>query len=651
MRICIDQRTETGCGTENRNGAKFCRQCGRSLQFALLLHDPSTVVQRYRIRRVIGHGSFGAVYEAEDIQSNARVALKETFDTDNIRNFQNEFTTLYHLEHVSLPRYYDVFESEGKGYLVMEFIPGQSLEEMLHHQGGPLQENVVLTYAAQLCGVLSYLHTQQPPVLHRDIKPSNIRVTPEGHIKLVDFGLVKQGTQQTRHTIRGLGTLAYAPFEQFGRGRTDHRSDVYSLGATLYHLLTGQSPTPVPDRLNAASDPLVAPRSYNAAISRHVSDAIMMAMQLFQKDRYADVATFGQALRKRQVAGEPTRPVVQTSVPAPSAPSTPSIPSPTPSTPSTPRPSASGAQEYNLAIADYNRVIALMPDDPNAYFNRGNAYADVKDYDRALADYNRTIVLNANYAPAYYNRGIAYRMVGDYDSAIADYTQTIRLTPNDHHAYFSRAIVYGLKEDYDRALADYTQVLTLQTTYVTAYINRGITYDRVGDYDNAIADYNAALTLDPNNALAYNCRGSAYDDKGEYDRAIEDFNCAIIHDPNYANAYHNRGLTYTRIGNTDQAINDFTRAITLDPKRDHSYYHRAHVYRRLGDYENAIADYTQAIELDPEDADYYNARGITYAQQGDYEYAIDDYTQAITLDPKHVHAYQNRAKAYSKLNH
>ncbi len=268
------------------------------MQFALHLHDPGTMVGAYRIERVIGYGGFGAVYQADAMQLTGRhVALKETFDPDSAHIFQAEFSTLHQLQHPHLPLYYDMFEFQGKGYLVMEYIPGQSLAEVLAKQHGPLVETQVLGYAVQICDVVHYLHSQIPPLIHRDIKPNNIRLTPEGLIKLVDFGLLKQSTEQS-DTIQRVLTPHYAPIEQWGMHglRTDTRSDVYSLGATLYHLLSDQAPIPAAARIAESTDPLIALSQLNPDISAHVAHAVMTAMALMPEQRYPHIEAFKRAL-------------------------------------------------------------------------------------------------------------------------------------------------------------------------------------------------------------------------------------------------------------------------------------------------------------------------------------------------------------------
>jgi serine/threonine-protein kinase len=163
-----------------------------------------------------------------------------------------------------------------------------------------LDEELVLKWAEQLCSALDYLHSQNPPILHRDIKPSNIKLTPSGTVKLVDFGLVKvlhSDEERTITVLEGRGTLPYTPLEQYAgeAGTTDIRSDIYSLGATLYHLLTGQPPPDAKTRfLNPSS--LNPPRKINPAISPHVERAILWAMELHPDSRPPNVQAFASAL-------------------------------------------------------------------------------------------------------------------------------------------------------------------------------------------------------------------------------------------------------------------------------------------------------------------------------------------------------------------
>lgn len=307
MRICYDLRTGTGCGAINPDQAGQCRTCALPLETALRVCNVGDPVRQYRIVRVIGYGKFGAVYQAQTAADQPlTVALKETLHPGSTHLFQREFEVLRQVQHPNLPRYYEAFVEQQRGYLVMDLVPGQCLQDVLSKrntlkpgQKEPLPESLVVgCYALQLCAALRHLHEQEPPILHRDIKPANIRITPDGLIKLVDFGLVKHAGKKTSLDIRGIGTAPYAPPEQYSSSgdHTDQRSDIYSLSATLYHLITGIAPPAASDRLHATSDPLQPPLHYVPDLSPHISDALMVGLSLLKRDRYDDIAAFKRAL-------------------------------------------------------------------------------------------------------------------------------------------------------------------------------------------------------------------------------------------------------------------------------------------------------------------------------------------------------------------
>lgn len=259
------------------------------------MHNPNDTLQngRYHIMRRIGQGGMGAVYEAYDTRLKIRVALKEALFTDTalLRAFEREAQRLARLRHSALPNLIDHF-MEGQGqYLVMEYIEGQDLNEALKRRGQPFPVAQVMAWADQLLDALTYLHSRQPPVIHRDIKPANVKVTPEGQIILLDFGLAKGGLSQLApsESLHG-ATFNYAPLEQLRGQSTDSRSDLYALGATLYHLLTGQAPENAFQRYaeRPNSDPLRPANQLNAQIPAHVADVLTRAMALDAAQRPAN---------------------------------------------------------------------------------------------------------------------------------------------------------------------------------------------------------------------------------------------------------------------------------------------------------------------------------------------------------------------------
>jgi len=262
---------------------------------------------RYRIVELIGQGGMGAVYRAEDLRLEGRqCALKEILPelgsmgetlAQTREQFYREASVLARLDHPNLPKVSDYFSREGREYLVMDYVPGRDLRELLNdarRQGRRLTEKTVREWARQLCDALEYLHTQDPPVLHRDIKPSNIKLTPRGQVKLVDFGLVKlllPDDSRTVTVVQGRGTVQYTPLEQYGgdTGHTDARADIYSLGATLYHLLTGKPPADAKERFLTPGS-LVPPRTINPDISPQTERALLRAMAMHPDERPASVA-------------------------------------------------------------------------------------------------------------------------------------------------------------------------------------------------------------------------------------------------------------------------------------------------------------------------------------------------------------------------
>jgi serine/threonine protein kinase len=267
---------------------------------------------RYKIRELIGQGGTGSIYLAEDSRLQGRLcavkevehnrALPHQFIEQAREQFFREASVLARLDHPNLPKVSDFFSDGPRDYLVMDYVPGKDLRERMleaRRNKNFLSENEVLHWAVQIADALSYLHQQDPPIIHRDIKPSNLKITPSGVIKLVDFGLVKilAPNEVTITIIQGQGTALYTPLEQYGGddAHTDIRADIFSFGATLYHLLTNEPPAEARKRfLDTRS--LTLPREINHHLSGRVERAILWAMSLHPDDRPANVVEFSDAL-------------------------------------------------------------------------------------------------------------------------------------------------------------------------------------------------------------------------------------------------------------------------------------------------------------------------------------------------------------------
>lgn len=270
----------------------------------------SVLEGRYRLDALLGTGGMGAVYRAWDNRLDQPVALKEnvTASPASARQFEREAKIMAGLRHPNLPRVMDHFvTSDGSQYLVMDFVDGEDLGQMVLRLG-PLDEAHVLNWIEQVCDALSYLHSQNPPIIHRDVKPANIKITPRGEIYLVDFGIAKAGDARERTTTGAFGvTPGFSPPEQYGAGGTDARSDIYALGATLYALLTGLHPPESVLRTIKMAQ-LMPPRTLRPGLSASIEAAVEAALQTSPTDRPQSVAAFRELLR-RSVRESPASPV------------------------------------------------------------------------------------------------------------------------------------------------------------------------------------------------------------------------------------------------------------------------------------------------------------------------------------------------------
>ncbi|MDY6878204.1 MAG: serine/threonine-protein kinase [Chloroflexota bacterium] len=265
-----------------------------------VIHD------RYRVIALLSQGGMGAVYEAMDLNLNVRCALKEMMPYPGTpgtvlpqlrEQFQQEAQLLADLRYPNLPRVTDHFEEDGNAYLTMDFVYGKRLDEIIN-QEGMLAEDEVLEWSRQLIGALAYCHEQG--VIHRDVKPQNVVITPQGQAMLVDFGLAKlvdPDEPRTRTVMRGIGTPEYAPPEQYDakKGYTDARTDIYSLAATMYHALTGESPPTVTEQV-VNPNILKPPSQHRDDLSKVTEQVLIKAMALQPDQRFQSIAEMHEAL-------------------------------------------------------------------------------------------------------------------------------------------------------------------------------------------------------------------------------------------------------------------------------------------------------------------------------------------------------------------
>jgi serine/threonine protein kinase len=533
------QRYCTRCGAANQAQDAFCFACGQALQstpasqqYPLagsatntstgLLTPNLLLKQRYRILGTVGKGGFGAVYKAEDVQlGNRLLAVKEMSQSslnpqeiaEAAENFKREAHILAALKHPNLPSIYEQFSETGRWYLIMDFIEGETLEEhLMKKQEGHLSVAETLQIGLQLCMVLGYLHSRQPPIIFRDLKPSNIMLTPEGNLYLIDFGIARHFKPgQNRDTI-ALGSPGYAAPEQYGKAQTTARSDIYSLGATLHHLLTGFDPSDTPFQFTSL-------QLQSQPIPLGLEPLILQMLDMNESKRPASMIAVKQELQSistQQTASQVNIPqpstlsqtVTQVASLLPQAQTSPPGSHQQMGTPKIAANHYLKTKRFQEALAAFEQAIRLDPDDASLYNGKGLVLSELKRYQEALAAYEWAIRLDPNYAIAYFNKGNVLDDLEHLEEALAAYEKAIRLDPHDADFYDNMGNVLYEMERYEEALAACEQAIHLDPNFADAYYNKGNVFHKLKSYHEALESFDEAIQRDPDNKYLWQSKGN-----------------------------------------------------------------------------------------------------------------------------------------------
>jgi tetratricopeptide (TPR) repeat protein/serine/threonine protein kinase len=647
---------------------------------------PGTAIGKYQVVAVLGQGAFGITYRARDTRLDRDVAIKEympvyfatrqrdhsvlprsTHLAEDFRwgreRFLAEARTLAQLEKAAgIVNVYDFLEVNGTAYMVMELVSGETLEARLKRE-----RQLPLPATERLLGFLldGLERVHEAGFLHRDIKPANILLDSTGGATLIDFGASRAALQGRTQAMTAVYTPGYAAFEQFTSARLGPWTDIYALGATLYHCVAGRPPTVASDRM--IEDTLVP--AVEAAKGRYppgLLSAIDAALKLKGSDRPQTIAEWRRLL---SAAPPPTLAPTVRILPAITTVAGPGgtmrvrravwlaagamalcvaggiyVWQRAEDTPMQPSPAGGTTGQGTQADLEAKRQADAAA--RQAAEERARAEAEARQRDdaaRRQAPAQTTHTDPGQQAASatapqdtpdmHIQRGADYARKGDYDRAIDEYTQAIRLRPDDAGAFYSRGDAYNGKGDYDRAIEDFTQAIALKPDFAMAVNGRGVSWDSKGDYDRAIEAYTQAIRLKPDYAEAFYNRAGAYRRDGRDDLALQDYSEAIRLKPDFAVAFNNRGNVYRAKGQYDRAIADYSDAIRIDPGFTIALKNRADVHVGKGDYDRALEDYSQAITIAPDFAVAYKGRGDVHYRKGQYDRAIPDYSEATRLDP------------------
>ncbi len=543
----------------------------------------------FEIVRTLGQGGFATVFEAYDTVLERRVAIKQLLveraaDKNSVRRFIQEARIIAALEHPNIVSIYALRRQEEQLYMIMEYISGSSLRELLDRVGKlPIEQAVRLGIG--ICEGLAKFHAKG--IYHRDIKAENILLTTDERPKVIDFGIahVPEAAGGMGLTQAGFQptTFIYSSPEQVRGEAIDARSDVYQIGELLYYMLAGNHYID----MNMLENQAITAGGTNQFRSQAklfellegaiceempsglkqlwhevgaLAGVVERALAKDKNERYRDAAEFAATLKTLSI----------NTIPA-----------------------SSEAERLGLR-------------DARAYNRRGLAHISTRNYEQAIIEYSRAINLDKRYAEAYNNRAIAHLFMTNYGEAVDDCDQAISLAPD----------------------------------FIPAYVNRGIAYTGLRAYEEALVDYDQALHLSPNSAYAHYNRGNTHLWMTNYQEAITDYSQAIAKEKEFLAAYVNRGVAQTELKNYDLALADFSQAIDLNADYVYAYYNRANVYRELEQHKEAVEDYSKVIELNPEHRYAYENRGDAFGANDQDEQASQDYTRIITqassIDPKRL---------------
>ncbi|MBI3724589.1 tetratricopeptide repeat protein [bacterium] len=629
-------------------------------------------IGRYDVLGELGRGGMGVVYRAADPALRRLVAIKLLLDPSRagpaeIARFGREAEACARLRHPGIVSVFETGAHEGRPYLVMELVSGESLEALLGR--GPLPPRKIAEIVRGVALALEHAHSQG--VVHRDVKPENVIVDAQGAPHLMDFGLARDENASARLTATGavLGTPAYmAPEQASGEpGEQGPHTDVYALGGVLYRALAGRPPfqapspqallyqvmfkEPVPPRKIEPGVPpdleTIALRCLSKEKERRLSSAREVADEL---GRYLDgvpiLARPIGALERARVWLRRNRKLVRVLLALALI---------------------SGAlvaflswkilelreseaeKETRLRAReeqDRKRAEdARRRSEAKKLVDEGAAKANAHDLKGAIASFTRAIELDPRSGVAWLERGVVRSRGGDYDGGIADATRALEIGGGNARALLARGEAYLQKGDLAQAISDLSRSIAEEPTNATAWGNRGLARKKFGDLKGALEDMTRAVELDPKKVVLWRNRGIARQANHDGDGAVEDFTRAIEVDPGAKDCWTARANARWDLGDRQGALDDFARALALDPRDTVTLANRANLRGALQDWSGAIADFTAAIELDSKQSMFWADRGHARLEKGEIDGAIADLSHAIDLDPTLGRAWLVRGSA------
>ncbi len=672
--------------------------------------EPGRSLGDYRLLREVGRGGMAVVYEAEQVSLGRRVALKvlpfaAVLDPKQLQRFKNEAMAAAHLRHPNIVPVYGVGCERGVHYYAMQFVEGQSLAAAIRDlRGGgtgegprtpisshgsnrePAYIRMAAALGVQAAEALDHAH--QLGIVHRDIKPGNLLVDLAGTLWVTDFGLACS-LKDVGLTITGelLGTIRYMSPEQALAKRVpvDHRTDVYSLGATLYELFTLEPAFPGDDphlviQDIALKEP-VLPRRLNPALPRDLETVLLKAMWKDPAGRYATAQELADDLKRflenRPIEAKRPGPFRRaanwsrrhrTLVGATAALLLLSTAGLATGTALLWREQAETKAAFDSAQA--NLRLALQALD-QIYIDEAEGHPKIREglprdlLQKGLGFYEAFVKQNARnkglvrlMGNAYQRAGLIFRELGEearaveaFEGAISAYDRVLEIDPRNAGAHIGRGNALLELGRFEAALAAFDRAIEIDTWNGRAHSRRGaVLCDHLDRPGEALAEFDRAIELDPPSAVHHANRGRALRRLGRFKDALAAFDRAVDIDPRSADAHNSRGNTlYHHLGRFEDALAAYDRAVDIDPRSAVAHTNRGNALGELGRSEDALAAYDRAIGIDPRSAAAHTNRGSTLGELGRLEDALAAYDRALDIDSRSAVTHINRGKTLHNL--
>src|SRR6266487_4411106 len=632
---------------------------------------------KFKIVQVLGEGGMGTVYRVEQVGKPGYFrAVKELLIPPNtsaeerktaIERFDKEIDLLFNLKHPRIPSLILSFQERGNYYFVMEFVPGRTLEKILEDSKGPLDEEQVIHWMMQVCEALSYIHSRKPPIILRDLKPGNIIVTPDGNVQLIDFGIARRFDPNKRTNTENLGTISYASPEHLGSitapgqkrsaqnpgklVQTDARSDIYSLGATMYHLLTNREPDPIqtpPTGSILAKNPRLRTVQVRNRVVCPVEQVIIKAMQQEPANRFQNAEAMRVALqhclpngaapatvqipaispnativvpvgevvcpkcgyRNRPGAkfckrdGQPLTQGATAVPPRVAMQSAPKMPIPA-------RPVQSTVQPAKAAVG----VAAVI--DPKVAYRLGLQCLNNKNYAEAVNQFKLAQVPGNRSYDVLYNLGRAYRQYGQ------------SLKDKDKNLF---------TENMKFAAEQFEQAVAIKRDAVDAYFQLGMTYHDLALYAKSIAAFKNALQYAPNDSAIYFQLGTVAMDQF-YDREAEAYFLEGLKiNPDHALILIALGRLYIRMNQAQAAISVLRQATQREPAMWEGWYELGRAHMKAKEWKLALSALEQARQWNFEESDIHSAMATCYLKTNKKAEARQMVREALQRNPNNAEA-------------